>query len=105
MRLQVRNLKIPDKRVRCADTSVGDDEVNVLDALLLQLLDGLRGVRLDGGVAFEHDQLAVSAGGELGQGLGGGVRRVPVEGDDGVGGLGEVELQQPFAETAVGAAD
>ena len=77
----------------------------MVDALLLELLDGLEGVRLDRGVGLDDDELAIRARGEVGEGLRRGVRRIAVGGDDDVVRLDEVQLQQALAQAAVGAAD
>lgn len=98
MPLQVRGLEVCDFWPGVRDAGVGDHDVQVVDALLGgELFHGLEGVALDRGVGLDHDEPATWAGGEVGQGAGGGVSRIAVRGYDDVVGLCEVDLEKAFS--------
>jgi hypothetical protein len=74
-----------DGGVRLSDAGVGDDDVEVGDAMLFrELLDGVEGVLLDAGVILDYDQAAARALRQLGEREGRWVRWVAVRGDDGL---------------------
>lgn len=73
------------------DASVRDDDVEVGDVVFgLERVDYGGCVSREGAVELEDDELAGGASGEGGEGLGGGVSRVAVGGDDGGVGFGQV---------------
>ena len=77
-----------------ADTCVGDDDVEGIDALGLDFRDGAGGVGVGFVVDFDDDDFAVGAGGEGGEVLGGGILGVAHAGDDGGRGAGEIGLDE-----------
>ena len=103
MCLQICDFKVLDQGVRVRDAGIGNHEVEVVDALLLELLDGLEGVRLDGCVGLDDDQLTIRARGNVGEGLRRDVLGIAIGGDDNVVRLREEQLQQALAQAAIGA--
>lgn len=83
----VGSLDVFHQGVAFGVAGVGDDDVEVGDAmLLLKFLDGGEGVLFDGGVVFDEDEVGAFAFGEFGEGFGGGIGGVAVCGDDGLEG-------------------
>jgi hypothetical protein len=64
-------LNILDERIIVGDTRIGDNVVEVINALVDSLLDGVEGRLLDAGIILDHENTAAFAGGELGEFLGG----------------------------------
>ncbi len=77
-----------------ADTGVGDDDVEAINALGLNVRDGAGGVGLGFVVDLDENDFAVGAGGKGGEVLGGGILRVADAGDDGCRGAGEIGLDK-----------
>lgn len=101
MALHVFRLDLRDGGPDVGHAGVGDDDVDMVDALVLEGLDGVEGVLPDGSVDLDHDQLGALGRRELGERLGGRVVRVAVGRDDRVVRQPQVALQQALAYAPV----
>ena len=81
------------------DAGVGDDNVEVGDALVLDACDGIRCVGLGGAVDLDCDELRALSLGDVDKVFGVLARRVTSSGHDGGVGPGEVLLDKATAET------
>lgn len=87
------------------DARVGDDDVELADALGLDLADGVGGVRRRGGFDLDEDEARARGRSDGPQVLSCGGVEVADTADDDVVGASEERCQESTAETAAGAGD
>lgn len=80
------------------DGRVGDDNVELFEALALDVFDGLEGVRCRDGLDLYEDEPRALSGGELVKAIGFGGSNVTDAADDDVVGAGEVFLDKTKTE-------
>ena len=100
MLLDKRQRHVCNRRIVIRDARVGDDDVQVVEAMLgLKGLDCIAWVGLGFGVDFHNDEIARGVFGEGGEGSGGGMKGIPDASNDGGIGAREVGGDEALADT------
>lgn len=106
MLLHVLRLDLPDLGPAKSDAGVGDENINMVDAVLgRERLDCVARVGRNGGVNLDDKKRGPFCLGQLQENLGSFVVGVAIRGDDGVVGFGKIQFKEALANTSAGAGD
>ena len=103
--LYIGSFHVLNERECHSDTGVGDDDVKVINALFLKLLDSREGISFLSSITLDDDELGTLGCGDLRQGSGRRHCGIAVGCDDGMVRLCKIELEQTLAQPTVGATD